>query len=270
VTTARAPRGLPIVAEGAPTEESRLKKARERQDGAALATAQRHLDEGRLDAALGLLEPLATDPTTPLRANASLLCAGVMLMAGRSADALRVLARLPTDTQAQGLSLDEGYRRMIEACALRRERRYDEALAAAEQSVAQGATTGRLLVLADAQKHAGALEAGARTLERLLASEPGHPTALAQLAGYRYLQGAVEEGARLFAAFEAAVGEETADSLRNTAFVHATRGDVARTIEALRGALALEPAATRGYIADEVELARFHGDERFGALLATL
>lgn len=249
---------LPIV-----VDDDQAQQRRDRKDGQALAAAQRLLDAGRTDDALAALTELAAEPTTPLRANASLLYAGVLLMAGRVDEVLAVLARLPAEPS---FPLDEGYRWMIEACALRQARRYDDALEAARQSVARGPTSGRLLVLADAEKHAGRLADACATLERLLGAEPGHPTALAQLAGYRNLQGDLVEGARLFRAFQA-VADDGADAARNAAFSHATRNDLEATLAALAGALALEPAATRGYIADEVELDRFRADPRFRQLL---
>ena len=177
-----------------------------------------------------------------------------------------MLERVP---QTPAFPLDEGYRWMLTACALRSSRRYLAALAAAERAVELGPTTGRLLVLADAQKHVGQLAAGIATLQRLLAGEPRHPTALAQLAGYHNLAGALLEGSRVFAMFLAGVeGVEgrSADGQRNRAFYFATRGDLASTLVALSQALVLEPEASRGYIDDEVELDRFRALAAFRAL----
>ena len=239
-------------------------RRRDRADGSALAAAQRLLDAGRADDARAALAPLAADPTTAVRAHACLLYAGLLLMAGRADEALRALAAVP---RTAPFAVDEGYRRMIEACALRQARRYPEALAAARGAVELGATSGRLLVLADAQKHAGELHAAVRTLAALLDDEPGNLTALAQLAGYRNLLGDRDEAARLHARFRA-LDDGSADARRNDAFYHATRGDLAPALAALEIALRAEPEATRSYIADEVELERYRTDERLRALTA--
>ena len=249
-------KSLPIVDGSAPTRET--------VEARTLSAAQRFLDDGLVDEAARKLAPLAVDPTTPVRAHAGLLSAGVLLMTGKAKDAVDVLERVPV---APAFPLDEGYRWMLTACALRTARRYPDALAAAHRAVDQGATSGRLLVLADAQKHAGQLDAAAVTLERLLLKEPRHVTALAQLAGYRNLAGAHDEGARAFAAFRA-VADAGADSARNEAFYFATRDDLAPTLAALQRALSLEPAATRGYIDDEIELDRFRDCSEMRALLS--
>lgn len=248
-------KSLPIVDGNAPSRET--------VEARTLSAAQRFLDDGLVDEAARKLAPLALDPTTPVRAHAGLLYAGVLLMTGKAKDAVDVLERVPV---APPFPLDEGYRWMLTACALRTARRYQDALAAAHRAVDQGATSGRLLVLADAQKHAGQLDAAAVTLERLLAKEPRHATALAQLAGYRNLAGAHDEGAQAFAAFRA-VADAGADSARNEAFYFATRNDLAQTLAALQRALSLEPAATRGYIDDEIELDRFRDCREMRALL---
>jgi tetratricopeptide (TPR) repeat protein len=253
-------KGLPIVDEGAAAREAKL---RDRRDGVALAAAQKLLDEGRVDEARATLVELVVEPLTPIRAHAALLAAGAALMAGDPSGALDVLARIP---ERPVFVIDEGYRRMIEACALRQARRYDDALVAAVRSVSHGPTPGRLLVLADAQKHAGHVEEAARTLEDLLARDPDNTTALAQLAGYKNLLGDVHEGARLLALFGERA-DESADALRNRAFVHATARDLDATVHALSCALALEPEATRSYMADEIELDRFRHEPSFRALV---
>lgn len=249
-------KSLPIVDAAAPSRET--------VEARTLSAAQRFLDDGMVDEAARKLAPLALDPTTPVRAHAGLLYAGLLLMTGKAKDAVAVLDRVPV---APAFPLDEGYRWMLTACALRTARRYDDALAAAQRAVEQGATSGRLLVLADAQKHAGHLDAASATLERLLANEPRHATALAQLAGYRNLAGARDAGAQAFAAFRA-VADASADSARNEAFYFATRDELAPTLSALQRALALEPDATRGYIDDEIELDRFRDSAELRALLS--
>jgi tetratricopeptide (TPR) repeat protein len=250
-------RTLPIIAD-APAPVDKL-------EARTLAAARRLLDGGDVQRAAGALAPLAHDPTTPVRAHAGLLYAGVLLMSGRALDAVDVLERIPTTA---AFPLDEGYRWMLMACALRSARRYDDGLTAALRSVEQGTTAGRLLVLADAYKHAGRLAEAIATLLHLLEHDPHHATGLAQLAGYRNLAGAMDVGARTFDKFMA-VADGGASAKRNEAFYFATKGDVARTVAALAHALALEPAATRGYIADEVELDRFRGHEGLRALLQT-
>lgn len=258
MTATRRKTGLQIV-----DNDDGDKRKRDRQDGMALVAAQRLVDEGRVDEAREVLSALAASPSTAIRGNASLLYAGLLLMGGHSAEALEVLGRLP---DRPGFPIDEGYRRMIEACALRQARRYDDALVAARASVACGPTSGRLLVLADAQKHAGRLDDACATLARLLEQEPANATALAQLAGYRNLQGDFVEGERLYRAF-LAVADEGADGARNAAFVHATKNDIEATLTFLQRALALEPGATRSYISDEIELDRFRAEPRFVRLV---
>jgi hypothetical protein len=249
-------KGLPIVDGSAPTRDT--------VEARTLSAAQRFLDDGDVQQATLKLAPLAEDPTTPVRAHAGLLYAGLLLMTGKARDAVAVLDRVPL---APAFPLDEGYRWMLTACALRTARRYDDALVAALRAVEQGATSGRLLVLADAQKHAGHLDDAAATLEKLLAKEPRHATALAQLAGYRNLAGAHDAGAKAYAAFRA-VADKSADSARNEAFYFATRDELAPTLAALQRALSLEPEATRGYIDDEIELDRFRDSVEMRALLA--
>lgn len=245
---------------------ARAQQRRDRQDGLALAAAQRLLDAGRVDEALAALSVLGADPTTAVRAHAAVLHAGVLLMAGRAADALDVLACVP---ERPTFPFDEGTRRMIEACALRQARRYADALRAARLSVAQGTTPGRLLVLADAQKHAGHLDDASLTLESLLARDPDNATALAQLAGYKNLLGADTEAATLLEQFRACA-DGSADARRNEAFIHATRGDLDATLAALAAALRDEPDVTRGYIADEIELDRFRAAPQFIALVGRI
>lgn len=257
-------KSLPIVGAGAPAERAATP---EKVEARTLAAAQRLLDDGALDQAMRKLAPLALDPTTPVRAHAGLLYAGLLLMSGRASEAVAVLERVPA---APAFALDEGYRWMLTACALRSARRYADALAAALRAVEHGPTAGRLLVLADAQKHAGALAEAIATLERLLAGDARHATALAQLAGYRNLAGALDEGARVFDAFLGAVAAQGsaagADAQRNRAFYCATRDDLEGTLAALAQALRAEPMPTRGYIEDEVELDRFRALPAFRAL----
>ncbi len=245
--------GLPIV---------NNKAATDRDDAAALAGAQRLLDAGLADEARARLAPLVDAPHTAVRAHACLLYAGVSLMAGKPEDALAALDKLPARPP---FAIDTGYRKMIEACALRQTRRYAEALAAAQVAADEGATPGRLLVLADAQKHAGLLDAAAATLSRLLDGEPDNATALAQLAGYRNLQGDLDAGAACFERFRACAAAG-ADARRNEAFFFATRGNLDATVAALRAALDEEAEATASYLVDEVEFDRFRGAPAFVAL----
>lgn len=260
-------KSLPIIGAQKPRDAP---PSREQLEGRTLAAAQHLLDDGDLEQALHTLAPLAVEPTSPVRAHAALLQAGVLLMLGRASDALQLLEHVP---RTPAFALDEGYRCMLMACALRAQRRYADALASAQAAVELGPSVGRLLVLADAQKHAGLLAAAIATLEGLLAREHSHATALAQLAGYYHLAGAPNDGTRVFAAFHAAVAREgtaaSADVLRNEAFYFATLGDLDSTVAALAGALALEPAATRGYIADEIELDRFRSLAVFRALASS-
>jgi tetratricopeptide (TPR) repeat protein len=239
-------------------------KKRDRADSIALSGAQRLLDAGHVEDARAILVELAEDPSTPIRAHGCLLAAGVCLMCGAPQDALALLSRLPAQP---AFAVDEGYRRMIEACSLRQLRRYDEALAAALASVEAGPSAGRLLVLADAQKHAGRVDDAARTLRSLLDREPDNVTALAQLAGYLNLLDDVDGADAMFAKFRAASTND-ADAHRNAAFYFATRGDVDATVHALKSAVALDPDATRAYIADEIEFDRFRGAPSFLALRA--
>lgn len=269
MTVSSRAKSLPIVDAGAPAParapaHAPAAPSRDTVEGRTLAAAQRFLDEGRVDEAARKLAPLAEDPTTPIRAHAGLLYAGLLLMKGQAREAIAALERVPREPT---FPVDEGYRWMLTSAAMRSARRYDDALRAAEKSVAQGATSGRLMVLADAQKHAGQIDAAARTLERLLASEPHHATALAQLAGYHNLAGALADGARVFASFLRVAGR-SADGARGEAFYHATRDELGPTMDALRRALTLEPEATRGYIDDEIELDRFRDCAEMHALLA--
>ena len=242
--------------------DDREAKFQDRRDGVALASAQRLLDAGRVDDARDSLAALAADPATAIRAHACLLYAGLLLMVARADDALAALSRIPA---APAFAVDEGYRSMIEACALRQARRYDDALVAAHAAVLRGPTSGRLLVLADAQKHAGHLDDASRTLRTLLQREPEHVTALAQLAGYRNLLGDLEEGAVLFSSF-CELADDSADAKRNEAFYFATKNDVDGAVAALASALAVDHDVTLGYLDDEVELERFRGVACFDAL----
>jgi tetratricopeptide (TPR) repeat protein len=261
--------GLPIL-DNAAADKAAL--YRDRRDAAALTTAQQLVEAGRAAdarAALAAVVAVAADEPTAVRGHACLLYAGASLMCGAPQDALAALAKIPA---RPAFALDEGYRKMIEACALRQLRRYGEALAAALASVEHGPTPGRLLVLADAQKHAGHVDDACRTLTNLVDRDPHNITALAQLAGCLHLRGGdgdADSAAACFARF-AVLDDNGADAARNAAFVHAVRGDVDACVAALSRALATEPEATRGYIGDEVELERFRADPKFAALAPLL
>ena len=253
-------RPLPIVA-GAITSDAQA--VDEQQDVAAWLRARALVDAGDVDAARAVLAALTDPPVTALRANASFLFAGVELLRGDAKAALDILARVPAATP---WALDDGYRHMIAASAHRRLRDVDAALHHARRAVAHGATCGRLLVLADAQKHKGLLDEARATLERVLSDAPEEPAALAALAGLRALQGDVDAARALFARFSA-VAPDDADTARSAAFFHAVMADVPALARALRRALVLDDRATRAYLADEVELDRFRSHEELRALL---
>jgi tetratricopeptide (TPR) repeat protein len=251
-------RALPILtSNGGPAD---------RADARALAHAQRLLDAGQVAEARAVLVPLAADPATAVRAHAALLDAGLALMSGRAAEALATAQRVPAEP---AFVLDQGYRAMVVASALRQLRRYPEAVAEASRAVAHGASAGRLLVLADAQKHAGLVAEAVRTLEQLLAAEPMHVTALAQLAGYLALAGRTADAAEARARFDAASSSsvETGDVARGRAFIALCARDLDAALSHLARALALEPDATRAYLVDEVELDPWRADERVRALV---
>ena len=75
--------------------EARAQKLQDRKDGVAYQAAQQALEAGQPNEALALLQPLSEDPTTPLRANATLLFAGVLLMEGKARDVVEVLGHVP-------------------------------------------------------------------------------------------------------------------------------------------------------------------------------
>src|SRR4051812_16771264 len=92
-------------------DDARAARGRDRVDGAALVTAQQHVEAGRVDDACAVLTPLSRAPDTAVRAHAALLHAGALLMRGDPAAALAVLANIP---DKPAFDVDDGYRRMIE------------------------------------------------------------------------------------------------------------------------------------------------------------
>lgn len=248
MTTKKA-KGLPVV-------------ATERDDAVQLQKAQRLLGAKSYDAAADILEKLTNPVNTPLRANATLLFAGVELMQGRAQHALEVLERAPSSAE---FKIDEGYRHMIKSSAYRQLGEIGQALAHARAAVTRGETSGRLLTLADALKHADELDEAIRTLERALQIEPDNAVALAVLAGYQVLNGEVDEAKDTFERF-LEVAPKDADTARNTAFFHAVMGDRKKTVACLRAALDDDATITKAYIADEVEFDRFRKDPEFAAL----
>jgi tetratricopeptide (TPR) repeat protein len=248
MTTKKA-KGLPVV-------------ATDREDAVQLQRAQKLLGQKKYDEAGDILEKLTNPVTTPLRANATLLFAGVELMQGRADHALEVLERAPASTEYK---IDEGYRHMIKASAYRQMGEIGQALAHARAAVTRGETSGRLLTLADALKHADELEEAITTLQRALQIEPDNAVALAVLAGYQVLAGEIDEAKETFSQF-LDVAPKDGDTARNTAFFYAVMGDRKRTVACLRAALDDDAAITKAYIADEVEFDRFRKDPEFAAL----
>lgn len=234
-----------------------------REDAVTLSRAQKLLGQKRYREASQVLDGLTNPVSSPLRANASLLYAGIELMQGHPDRALEILERAPTRPD---LKLDEGYRHMIKASAYRQQGEIGRALAHARAALERGVTSGRLLTLADAQKHADDLDAAIETLERALEIEPENPIALASLAGYQVLNGQVDEGKETFGRF-LDVAPQDGDTARNSAFFHAVMGDKKKTVASLKTALAADSEITKAYIADEVEFDRFRKDSDFKALV---
>jgi tetratricopeptide (TPR) repeat protein len=252
-----------------PILDSPARTTIQKAEARALGAALRCLEAGELRAAHDLLAPLtgldADAPDTAVRAQARLVRAGLHLMEGHAVEALALLAKLeprppmsgsPEAVEHDAVPVDHGFRLMLRAHALRLLGRCDEAVAAARASLVHGATSARLLALADAEKHAGALDDAIATIERLLVAEPRHAVALAQLAGYHNLRGDLTTADETFARFEACC-DESADGHRGAAFFFATRGDRERTLHHLRAALVKDAAGTEAYLRDEAELRRF-------------
>lgn len=249
MTTKKA-KGLPVV-------------ATDREDAVQLQRAQKLLAQKKYEEACAILEGLSRPVSSALRANASLLYAGVELMQGHAKNALDVLERVPATAE---MRVDEGYRHMIKASAYRQLGEIGQAIAHARAAVTRGETSGRLLTLADALKHADQLDEAIQTLQRALQIEPDNAVALAMLAGYQVLNGDVDEAKETFSQF-LDVAPKDGDTARNTAFVHAVMGDRKKTVQCLKAALDEDAAITKAYIEDEVEFDRFRKDPEFAALV---
>lgn len=232
-------------------------------DAATFQRAQKLLGQKKYPDAAAVLETLTNPVSSALRANASLLYAGVELMQGNADKALAVLNRMP---EKADFKFDLGYRHMIMASAYRQLGEIGQALAHAHAAVTRGETSGRLLTLADALKHADRLEEAIDTLQRALLIEPDNAVALAVLAGYQVLNGDVDDGKATFASF-VDIAPHDGDTARNSAFFHAVMGDKKKTLQCLKTALADDADITKAYIKDEVEFDRFRKDADFTALM---
>ena len=247
--TRRQPRRvLPIVNE-----------AQDIVDGRSLQHAQRLIDDALLDAALAVLAPRSAEPSTSLRAQASLLAAALLSRRGQPALVLELLERIP-----DGVVVDRGFFLLLRAQAARQLRHVDLALRDAHEACAIAETSGRLLVLADCLKANDDIDAAVVVLQRARVLDPGSATVLGQLCGLLALAGddaGSDEAWCAFAALSPAKAD-AADRHRSAAFALVCRQEFQDAVDAAALAVQLEPSITRAWLDDDDDMGPIRRDPR--------
>ncbi|MDP2343409.1 MAG: tetratricopeptide repeat protein [Deltaproteobacteria bacterium] len=252
---ARARKSLPVV-----------DPAQDRVDGRTLHQAQRLIDEGKLDDAFRLLGPLTSEPSTSIRAHATLLAAALLSRRGQPALVIELLGRIP-EPSADGRAavvVDRGFFLLLRAQAARQLRHTDLALRDAQEACTLGETPARLLVLADCLRASGDVDGAVTVLKKARALDPVNVAVLGQLCGVLAIAGDDSGSDEVFAAFSAVKTEasDDADRHRNAAFALVCRGDFQEAVDAARLAVDLEPAITRAWLDDDDDMAPIRRDPR--------
>jgi hypothetical protein len=228
-------------------------EARNRAEATLLQRSGQLLAVGRTAEAMAGLRALADQPTTTVRAHAAAVLATLLVESGCAAEALDVLEGIPE----RGVTVDRGLIAMVRAQALRRVGRRADAVAVAAEALAAGRSTERCLVYATALIADDQAERASVVLIEGLETSPDDVGLLGQCAGALALSGQIAHSRAMLERLARHRADTDPEWLRQWAWASTCLGDVVAGQAALDAALALDPAGTAAWVADdEVLMAR--------------